>query len=164
VELHHLRAAAMRRVDLPELRVDEGADDDLRAVKLARHLAQPRHVPRDIEAAFGRDFLPVLGHEADLMRLEAQRLRDHRAGGGHFEIERNAQRAAEFAHIAFLDVAAVFTQVHRDLRGTRLLGQQGDPNDVRFGWQSALPATVTRLAQGGDVIDVESKLGHDGKR
>ena len=86
-------------------------------------LRRRAQVAGHVEAALGRDLLPVLGHEADLVRLEEQRLGDHRRRGRHFQVERNAQRAAQLAHVGVLDVPAILAQVDGDLRRAGALGQ-----------------------------------------
>jgi hypothetical protein len=88
-----------------------------------------------------------------MSRLHAQRDAVHFPSGGHFQVQPGVHRAAQNVHIAVLDVAAVFAQMHDDARGSAQFGQ--GRGGGRFGF--AAPAG---LAQGGHVIHVDAENGH----
>ena len=55
------------------------------------------------------------------------------------------------AHVAILDVPPILAQMHRDAVGARLLGDQRGEQRIRIG-------RAARLAQRGDVIDVDAEM------
>ena len=75
----------------------------------------------------------------------------HLVGRGHLEVEHAAHGLAQEAHVAILDVAAIFAQVHGDAVGAGELDERRRPH--RIGIRGA-----ARLAQRGDVIDVDVEL------
>ena len=80
----------------------------------------------------------------------AQRDGEHLLGGGHLEVERPGQLALEPGDVVIGDVAAVLAQVGGDAVGARLDGE------VR-GAQRIGMAAAARVADGGDVVDVDAK-------
>ncbi len=160
VELDNLGAGAVGGVDLGEFGVDEGADADFRGVEIADDVAQAGGIAGDVEAAFGGDFLAAFGHEADFVRAVEKRLLGHGVGRGHFEIERDGERGGELAHVVFLDMAAILAQMDGDRFGTGLFADACGGEDAGLGRQAALPIAVARLAQRGDVVDVEAEGRH----
>jgi hypothetical protein len=85
--------------------------------------------------------------------LDAQRVRDHLFGHGTFEVHARLQHVAQDFDVAILDMAAVFTQMQRDRVGAGLLADQRGAHHVGV----TRPA---RLAQRGDVVDIESEFHH----
>ena len=80
-------------------------------------------MPGHIQAAFGRDFLALLGHQGDHVGFDPQRDRLHLGGRRHLEVEAAADHLTQHLHIPVLDVAPVLTQVHRDAVGAPQFGQ-----------------------------------------
>jgi hypothetical protein len=129
-------------------------------VEFADDALEARDIGSDVEAALGGDFLAALGHEADFLRLEVERLLGHAGGRGHFEVEREVDVAGDFADVGFLDVAAVFAEVNGDGVDAGVLGDAGGFEDAGFGREAAFPSAVTGFAEGGNVVDVEAEFGH----
>ena len=80
----------------------------------------------------------------------AQRDGEHLVGGRHLEVERPGQLALEPGDVGIRDVAPVLAQVRGDAVGARLDGQMRGAQGV------GMPAAA-RVADGGDVIDVDAK-------
>ena len=85
--------------------------------------------------------------------LSPQAMRDHLFGRGHFEIELDLHQRAQPAHVLVLDVPAVLAQVHGDAVGAAQVRFRGRPDRVRL-------VRAARLAQRGDVVDVDAELNH----
>ena len=139
MELDDLRASAMRRLDLLDVGVDEGADQDLRGDELLHDGPDADEIAGDIESTLGRDFLPVLRNEANFLGLVLERLLEHRRGGRHLEVERKGDRARDGLDVGFLNVAAVLAEMDGDGVGAGLLGDARRLEDVRFGAQAGFP-------------------------
>ncbi len=90
-----------------------------------------------VQAPFGGQFGATLGHQAAVGRLHLAGEGQHRFGGGHFQVHPGGQEPAQRAHVALLDMTAVFAKVQRDVVGPGLLGDQGG---VRPGPDSACRA------------------------
>ena len=69
------------------------------------------------------------------------------------KFSRVCSSVARRADVAILDVPAILAQMHRDVVGARLLGDQRGEHRVRI-------ARAPRLAQRGDVVDVDSEMQH----
>ena len=108
-------------------------------------------LPRDVEAAFGRELVAALRHEAAIRRHGARCDLDHRIRHCHLEIDPRLDRLREHLKIAVLDVAAVFAQVNRDAVGAGLLCEQRGRHRIGV-------ASAARLAHGRDVIDVDAEV------
>ena len=78
---------------------------------------------------------------------------EHFVGDGGFEIERHAKARLQAVDIVVADVAAVFAQVKRDDVRTRF-----DRKFSGFVWIGV--AAAARIAQGGDMVDVDAQQGH----
>ena len=74
----------------------------------------------------------------------------HLVGGRHLEVERPRQLALEPGDVGVGDVAAVLAQMRGDAVGARLHGE------VR-GAQRIGMAPAARVADGGDVVDVDAE-------
>ena len=75
---------------------------------------------------------------------------EHLVGGGHLEVERPRQLALEPGDVGIGDVAAVLAQVRGDAVGAGL------DREVR-GAQRIGMAAAARVADGGDVVDVDAE-------
>ena len=85
-----------------------------------------------------------------MRRADALGERHHFFGDAHFEVHAGLQHVLEQQHVALLDVAAVFAQVHGDAVGARFFGVQRGLDRVRV---TGAPG----LAQGGYVVDVHAE-------
>jgi hypothetical protein len=60
-------------------------------------------------------------------------------------------------------MAAILAEMDGDRVSAGMLGDTRRFEDIRLGWQSGFPPAITGLAQGGNMIDVQSKFGHGPK-
>ena len=125
--------------------------DDADAVLRERsaRVGDPLLLRGDVEAAFGRELLAPLRHQAAIGGPVLDRELDHRVRHGHLEIDARLHGAQQDVDVARLNVAPVFAQVHGDAVRARLLGDQSRRDGVGI-------ARVARLAQCRDVIDVDA--------
>src|SRR5690606_35574856 len=78
---------------------------------------------------------------------------DHLVSGCHLEIELDLGELGEPAHVLVADVAAVLAQVDGDAVGAAEVGLHRGPHRI------GLPGAA-RLAQRGDVVDVDAEFDH----
>jgi len=154
VQLDSLSADAVRGIDLREFGVDKGADLDFRDMKFPDDEFEPLHIAGDIKPALGGDFLAVLRHETNFLRLDADRMARHGRGRGHFEIERDEDVAGQFLDVGILNMAAILPQMDGDGGDAGLLRDPRRFKHAGFGRKSRFPTAVTGLAQSGHMIDV----------
>jgi hypothetical protein len=105
----------------------------------------------DIEAAFGGQFLAPFRHQADILRFDLQRDADHFVGDRHFQVHLGLQQFAQDMYVGILDVAPVFAQMQGDRIGAGRFRQQRRLHRARV-------TGAARLAQGGDVVDVDAEM------
>ena len=110
-------ADALRRLDLAQLGVDEHRDHDAGSGQALYGLLEGFLLGNNIQATFGGDLVPALGHQHRHLRLDAARDADHLVGRGHLEVQLDVGELAQPAHILVLDMAPVLAQVHRDAVG-----------------------------------------------
>ena len=114
MNLADLGANPRRGIDLLRQCIDEYTGHDPCIGELCHHRFQACLLPCYVETAFGRDFLPPLGHQHRHFRLERARDLDHFVRRRHFEIELDVHQLAQTAHILVLDMAPVLAQMNRD--------------------------------------------------
>ena len=85
--------------------------------------------------------------------MDFQRQLDHLVYRGELLVETDVDLLAQAQEIAVLDMPAVFTQMESDRAGAGALG--GERRLDRIGIVDA-----PRLAQRGDVIDIDAEPGH----
>jgi len=119
------------------------------AVPHALLVRAPQATPVDVEAAFGGDFLPFFGDDAHVLRAHAQGVFEHFFGECHFEVDVGADGAGDLCDVVVFDVSTVFAQVQGDVVRAVGFGQQG-------GFERGRVACAARVAQGGDVVDIDS--------
>jgi len=156
VQLDELRADLAGSFDLADVGVDEQADLGAAARDERHDRAEAPRFAHDIEPAFGRHLATVLGHDADRLRSQLQRNRDDLGVEAHLEIESRRQLLAQAPHVVVLDVTAVLAQVHGDAVRAGFLGPQGPFDGIGKG-------LAARLAQRGDVVDVDVEARHRGE-
>jgi hypothetical protein len=140
--------------DLFDVGVDKEADEDPGACELIGALFDSLGVSDDVESAFGGDFFATFGNEGSLFWKCLQGDAGDFVGNGHFEVQSEPDCFAKDANVTILDVSAIFAEMDGDGIGTAKFGQHGSLNRVWFG-------STASLANGGNVIDVNSKQGHD---
>ncbi len=104
----------------------------------------------DVETAFGRALLALLGHQATGVGHVAQRDRQHLLGRRHLQIERTRQLGLEPRDVVVADMAAILAQMRGDAVGPGFDGQMRGAH--RIGMTAA-----TRIADGRDVVDVHAQ-------
>ncbi len=132
------------------LGIDEQRDADAHGAKSGDDGQEAFGRARGVEPALGGELVAPLRHQAGGMRLVPERDFEHRLGRRHFEIERHRQLARQTRNVVVGDVAAVFAQMGGDAVGAGLGRQPGGAH--RIGMPPA-----ARVADGGDVIDVDAK-------
>ena len=103
-----------------------------------------------IEPAFGGTLGALLRNEADRVRLGRKHNAQHLVGRRHFEIQRLVDLGLQPRDVVVVDVAAVLAQMRGDAVAARGNGELG-----RAHWIGMAPAA--RIADGGDVIDVDAE-------
>ena len=153
VYLHHGRTELLRGIQLPLLGIDEQGNTDAGLAAAPGRFTHGVIMPHHVQPALGGQLLPALGHHADVVRPDAQRVVYHLAGHRAFEVHARLQHAAQDAHVLVLDVAPVLAQVDGDGVCTRLFADQGGAHQVGI-------ARAARLAQRGDVVYVQTEFYH----
>ena len=108
-----------------------------------------------IEPAFGGALGALLRHQADRMRLGLERDGDHLGGRRHFEIERLVDLGLQPRDVVVADMAAVLAQMRGDAVGAGRDRELGRAHRIGM-------APAARVADGGDVIDIDAEA--KGKR
>ena len=160
VNFDHRRAQLGRHFDLPRVGGDEQRHPDAGIVQSRDERRQRVVLADHVEAALGGEFLAPLGHQAHRMRLGRKRDPQHLLGRRHLEIQRLGDFRLEPRHVVVADVAAILAQMRGDAVGAGL--DRGKRRAHRIGI-----AAAPRVAQGGDVIDIDSEtqrrsFGHAG--
>lgn len=161
VDFADVEASRGRGLDLTGIGIDESRDNQARVVQRLDDGFEAVGLTGDIEAALGRDLAATFGHKHGGVGLDAAGDTDHLVGRGHFEVELDADELAEQEQVAVVDVAAVFAEVDGDAVGTAKLGLVGGADRIGLALSEAF-ALVPRLADGGDVVDVDAELDHVG--
>jgi hypothetical protein len=134
VQLDHLGAGLGRSADLGGVGLDEQRDPRPDRPQAGRGLGDTVGAAHDVQAAFGGDLFPTLGHQAGGVRPGQQGDADHLVGDRHLEVQRLAALAAQVGQqddVGVADMAAILAQVGGDAVGAGRQGQFGRPH--RFG-------------------------------
>jgi hypothetical protein len=145
----HAAAAAICSV-----RIDEQRHADTRVGQLAAGGADLLEMARHVESAFGGDFLALLGHQADVLRLDRRQCRASPEVIAHSRVHARGQLRAQRAHVGVADMAAVFAQCSV-IRSAGFLGLQRCLD--RIGIDRA-----ARIAQRGHVVDIDAEVDDPG--
>ena len=132
-------------------------DRDAGLVQALHRLGDGRLMLHDIEPAFGRQLLAAFRHQRRLIGLHLAGDADDLVGDRHFEVEQIGDDLPQDAHIAVLDVPAVFAQMDGDAVGAAQ--QRRAPRQHGIGFQGA-----ASLPNRGDVIDVDAQANHERSR
>lgn len=156
VQFADIKATCLRSVDVPRIRVNEGAGEAPCGVQRGNHLCQPPLMIGHVQATFGRDFVSTFGDQHGGVWADAAGDADHLIGRGHLQIESSADEGTQPLHVIIANVAAVFAQVNGDAIGPAQFGLVGSAHRVwlRIGQRATRTLLVSGVADGGDVIDI----------
>ena len=139
--------------DLGLFRIEEGGNDDALALEPLYRRCDAVGFAFEIEAAFGRDFLPLFRDERCLVRFARQGQLDNFRHNAHFQIEPALHGLAENLEIAIVYVPTILAQMDRNGVGAAQLAFGGRPGRIGFVGSASLP-------QGCHVIDIDAQLHH----
>ena len=146
-------ANARSRFDLRQFGIDEDAGHDAGVGQAGDDIVQPGFLDQDIETAFGGDFVTAFRHQHGHFRLQLTGDADHFVGRRHFQIQFGLGQITQAPDVGILNVTAIFPQMNGNAVRTAEMGFDGAPDGVRF-------IGAARLAQRGDVVDVNAKFDH----
>lgn len=140
-------------LDLPVVRVDEGAHRNPCTLQPRDCVANTTLLSRDIEPPFGRHLLTPFRHEHRELRLQSDRDPNHFIRRGHLEVQLGPHDRSEPRQIGVLDMSTIFAQVHRDaIRTTRF---SLDCRLDRIGL-----VRTAGLSHRRNMVDVHAKFRH----
>src|SRR5262245_32462860 len=148
-----ISAELRRRLDLLDVGIDEEADEYAGVVQSLDALADRLLVRRDVESAFGGDFLGALWHQRHDVRFDARGDLDHLVGRGHLDVEMRDDDLFERDQVVILNVAPVAAKMGRDPVGAGQFANHGGRDRVRL----VGPAGLTDCRY---VINVDVQSAH----
>ena len=113
-------------------------------------------LPRDIKPALGRDLAAMFRHETDFGWFHAQCDLEDLRRIAHFEVHLCRELLAQAEDIRVLNVTPVCSQMDRDPARACSLADRGGGGHVGLGVVRVNAACVARLAQRGDVVNVDA--------
>ncbi len=158
VQLDEIGPKTARGFDLLGIGLDEEADADAGGLEAADGGLELPEVAVSVETAFGGDFAPVLGNEADVLGEDAQGDGENLRSIAHLEVEPSDDALAEAKNVAILDVPAIGAQVDGDAARPRAFAHAGGGNDIGLDILSLWHRGVASLPEGGDVVDIDAEL------
>ena len=150
-------------LDLVRIGVDEEADHCADVVEFGDRVGQGDAVSDAIESTFGGYFVAVFGNETSVVWFDLECDRHDFGGVAHFKIKLGLERFFQPEDVAVLDVAAVLAKVGGDAVGAGLFGDEGGGDRVGFDQDALRITRVTRLTQGGGVVDVDAEAERHGQ-
>ena len=154
VQLADGGAGPCGRLDLGRLGVDEDAGDDAVVGQPADGVGDGGFLGQDVEPALGGDLVAAFGHQHGHLGLEGNGDVDHLGRGSHLQVQLDLRLITQPAHVGVLDVAAILAQMHGDAVGAPQVRLDGGPDGIGF-------IGTPRLADGGDVVDVDAEFDHE---
>ena len=103
-----------------------------------------------IQAAFRGQFLASLRYQATIARTIFLGNREHFLGHRHFQVHSRLQYLLQQPDIAFLDMPAIFPQMHGNGISSCMLGQHRGMDGIRI---TGFPG----LAQGRDMVNIHAE-------
>ncbi|OQA08623.1 MAG: hypothetical protein BWY66_00916 [bacterium ADurb.Bin374] len=153
MEFDERRSCFRGSLDLPLIRIDEQAHGDSGFFQPLDGGFHGIEVAGDIETAFRGHFLAPFGNERRHVGFQIHGKFDDLLVHGHFEVEARPDGLAKNLRVPVLYVAPVLAQMDRYAVRPRKFGEGRGPDRIRF-------TPHSRLADGGNVIDIDSKLYH----
>ena len=151
VQLDDVGAERARRLDRRRIGLDEQRHADAGVLQGARRYgADCAPPPTTFEPALGGALLALFRHEAAGVGQVAQRDGQHLVGRRHLQVERTRQLGLEPGDVVVGDVAAILAQVRGDAVGAGLDGEMRGAQRIGM-------AAAARVADGGDVVDVDAE-------
>ena len=162
VQFDGVEAGTGGGLGLLRFRCDERARQDSRILEWRQKRLPVIHSAGDSQPAFGGHFLPPLRDKRDLIDPVPQRDRLHLRGSGHFEVEFDVAGVADQVNVPIDHVAAVFAQMERDAIRAAAYRRGRGRHDIGLpvAHAAARPAAIAGLAEGRDMIDVDSEQRH----
>ena len=111
----------------------------------------------DVKTALGGDFPPVLRHQADVLRLGAQRDFEYLRRVPHLQVELGGEACAKPPYILILNMPPIRAQVDGDAVRARPFAGGGSGDDIRLAVVRPIHSRVTGLPQRGRMVDVHSQ-------
>lgn len=143
--------------------IDEQADPAAHRLQLGHQRTQALAVALEVETVVGGDLAIAVRHQGGLRRtrLRAQRQQPRvavawRCEGIAFDVEFDASDAGQRGqrqHVLGGDVASIRSRMHGDAMRSGIQAGLGGTHHIGFG-------TTARVAQDGDLVDVDTELGH----
>ncbi len=165
VELDHRRPQFNRGLQLGRVGVNKETRDDSRGGHRSNNVLYPTSVTHHVQATLGRDFLPILRHQADGIRSQANRKGHHGRCTGHLQIQTGPDALTEALNVAFLNVTSILSKVNRNPVCTGPFCEESQGDRVRLygppGGRFMLP--IPRLPYGRHVVNVHTKEDHGPK-
>src|SRR5690606_30772325 len=141
------------RLDLGGVRIDEQGYADAGLLQLPHRRPDLFQMAQNVQTAFGGQLGPMLGHQADIVRLDAAGDVQHLRGDGAFQIHAGAQNRPHIEDIGVLDVAPVFAQMQGDQVRPGVFCPQGGLDGIGISGE-------TLLAQRCNVVDIDAQFYH----
>ena len=154
VQLDGVGAEVGGGLDLPQVGIEEQADDNAGVLEPVDHLARrdpagrAMSSPPSVVTSSRRSGTSVAWSGSD-----AAGDVEHLVVAGHLQVQLHGDRLAQDRQVAVLDVAAILAQVERDAVGPAQFGQRGRPDRVGL-------VGPPRLPDGRHVVDVDAEFGH----
>ena len=157
MEFDHLRAGVGCSSDLVWLRIDEQTDPDAGLPEFGNRIRNQLRSGGNVESTLRGDLLAGFRHQTGEIRAQRARKIQHLAGDAHLQVERKRNFGTNAEGIGILHVTAVAPNVNR--QGIRASSKRIQPgrSGIRLCNGGLVVSAVTRLAQGGNVIDINSE-------
>ena len=151
MQFNRQRANRRRRFNLRRIGFNEDGNAHISGTQSRHRFAQEWPGAQHIQPAFRGQLRALFRHKAAIGRANAFREGNHLLGRRHFKIQGCRDLGADTLHITVLDVAAIFTQMHRNPIRARFNRNAGSLNGA------GMRATA-RIAQCRHMINIHRKI------
>ena len=150
VQLDYAGAGIKSSLNLLLVGTDKQRHADAGGVQFAGKTGDFLELRQYVQTAFGSNFFALLRYDAHVIRPYRQCVGQHFFGHRHFQIDAGFDRAADGGDVVVFNVAAVFAQMQgNQVSAVGFGGQRG--------FQRAGIVGTARIAQGGDVVDIDAQ-------
>ncbi len=112
MQLDGLDTCFRRCFYLSDVRIDKQADADVVILQLINRSLYAIAVTDNVEPAFGCDFFAFFRNERGLFRQNVEGDVDNLLLDCHFQIQFHSDHLTQDTHVAILDMATIFSQMH----------------------------------------------------